>query len=56
MKRVIATFKDAETERLYHRQRSSKLPSDIQQVTLRKLRMLNNAADLRPRRATGKPS
>jgi toxin HigB-1 len=43
---VIKTFKDAETEKIYQRQRSRKLPSDIQQVALRKLRMLNNAINL----------
>jgi proteic killer suppression protein len=47
---VIKTFRDEETEKVFHRQLSRKLPSDIQQVALRKLRMLNNAytmADLR---------
>jgi proteic killer suppression protein len=43
---VIKTFKDAETEKIYQRERSRKLPSDIQQVALRKLRMLNNAINL----------
>jgi proteic killer suppression protein len=43
---VIKTFKDAETEKIYQRERSRKLPSDIQQVALRKLRMINNAIDL----------
>jgi proteic killer suppression protein len=40
---VIRTFKDDETRKIYQRQRSRKLPSDIQQVALRKLRMINNA-------------
>jgi proteic killer suppression protein len=47
---VIKTFRDEETEKVFHRQFSRKLPSDIQLVALRKLRMLNNAytiADLR---------
>lgn len=47
---MIKSFKDEETEKIYHRYRSRKLPPDIQQVALRKLRMLNNAvtlADLR---------
>ena len=47
---VIRTFKDEETEKVFQRQFSRKLPADIQQVALRKLRMLNNAsvmADLR---------
>ena len=43
---MIRTFKDVETEKIYQRQRSRKLPSDIQQVALRKLRMINNAASL----------
>ena len=43
---MIKSFKDAETERIFHRQRSRRLPPDIQQVALRKLRMLNNAASL----------
>jgi len=43
---VIRTFKDAETEKIYQRERSRKLPFDIQQVALRKLRMINNAINL----------
>jgi len=43
---VIKSFKDTETEAIFHRQRSRRLPSDIQQTALRKLRMLNNAASL----------
>jgi toxin HigB-1 len=43
---VIQSFKDGETERIYRRQRSRRLPADIQQVALRKLRMLNNAVSL----------
>lgn len=43
---VIKTFKDAETQKIYQRERSRKLPSDIQQVTLRKLRMINNAINI----------
>lgn len=43
---MIKTFRDAETEKIYHRERSPKLPSDIQQVALRKLRMINNAINL----------
>jgi toxin HigB-1 len=43
---VIKTFKDDETRKIYQRERSRKLPSDIQQVALRKLRMLNNAINL----------
>jgi proteic killer suppression protein len=43
---VIKSFKDAEAEKIYRRQPSRKLPHDIQQVILRKLRMLNNAVSL----------
>jgi toxin HigB-1 len=43
---VIKTFKNAETEKIYQRERSRKLPYDIQQVALRKLRMINNAINL----------
>ena len=43
---MIRTFKSKETEKLFKRERSRKLPSEIQQVALRKLRMLNNAQTL----------
>jgi proteic killer suppression protein len=43
---VIKSFKDDETEKIFNRYYSRRLPSDIQQVALRKLRMLNNAATL----------
>jgi len=43
---VIKSFKDSETEKIFHRQWSRKLPGEIQQVALRKLRMLSNAATL----------
>jgi toxin HigB-1 len=43
---VIQSFKDRETQKIFERQRSRKLPSDIQQVALRKLRMLNRAETL----------
>jgi len=39
---VIRTFKDDQTQKIYQRGRSRKLPPDIQQVALRKLRMINN--------------
>jgi toxin HigB-1 len=45
-KAVIKTFKDDSTQKIYQRQPSRKLPSDIQQVALRKLRMLNNAISI----------
>lgn len=40
---MIKSFKDSETEKIYNLTHSRKLPSDIQQIALRKLRMLNNA-------------
>ena len=40
---MIRSFKDDETEKIFNRQHSRKLPPDIQQVAIRKLRMLNNA-------------
>jgi proteic killer suppression protein len=43
---VIRTFKNKETEKIFNRQQSKKLPSDIQQIALRKLRMLNRATIL----------
>lgn len=43
---MIKTFKDAETQKIYQRERSRKLPVDIQQVALRKLRMINNAINI----------
>jgi toxin HigB-1 len=43
---VIQNFKNKETQKIFERQRSRKLPSDIQQVALRKLRMLNRAETL----------
>ena len=43
---MIKSFKDIEAEKIYNRVRSRRLPSDIQQVALRKLRMLNNAGSL----------
>jgi toxin HigB-1 len=43
---MIQSFKDKEARRIFNRQRSRKLPHDIQQVALRKLRMLNRASTL----------
>lgn len=40
---MIISFKDSETEKIYNLTRSRRLPSDIQQIALRKLRMINNA-------------
>lgn len=47
---MISSFKDRETERIWHGEVSRRLPREIQEVARRKLRMLNNArtlADLR---------
>jgi toxin HigB-1 len=43
---MIKSFKDSETEKVFSRRLSRGLPTDIQQVALRKLRMLNNAISL----------
>lgn len=43
---MIRTFADPETERIWLGHRSRKLPSDIQQVARRKLRLLNRVARL----------
>jgi len=43
---MIKSFADHESEKIWHGNRSSKLPSSIQQVARRKLRMSNNAQDL----------
>lgn len=43
---MIKNFKDDETQKIYQRQRSRKLPVDIQQVALRKLRMINNSISI----------
>ncbi|MDQ7784569.1 MAG: type II toxin-antitoxin system RelE/ParE family toxin [Desulfomonilaceae bacterium] len=43
---MIENFKCKETERIFNREFSRKLPHDIQAVALRKLRMLNRATKL----------
>ena len=43
---MIRSFKSKEAEKLFHRFRSKKLPQDIQQIALRKLRMLNRSTSL----------
>ena len=43
---MIRSFKAKEAEKIFNRERSKKLPSDIQQLALRKLRMLNRAVTL----------
>jgi proteic killer suppression protein len=43
---MIYSFKCKETEKVFNRIISEKFPKDIQRSALRKLRMLNRAADL----------
>ncbi|GAK53886.1 plasmid maintenance system killer [Candidatus Moduliflexus flocculans] len=43
---MIQTFASKETEAIWQGRVSKKLPTDIQQVARRKLRMLNNAMTL----------
>lgn len=43
---MIRSFRNKETEKVFRRQLSRKLPTDIQQVALRKLRMLNRSLTL----------
>jgi proteic killer suppression protein len=43
---VIKSFRNSETEKIYFREGSRKLPSNIQQIALRKLRMINNANNI----------
>jgi proteic killer suppression protein len=43
---MIKSFKTKETEKVFRREGSGKLPRDIQQVALRKLRMINSAKNL----------
>lgn len=40
---MIKSFADAETEKVFHRRFSRRLPADIQPIALRKLRMLASA-------------
>lgn len=44
---MIVSFACKETEKIWRGQRSRKLPPDIQEVARRKLRMLNNAHDVK---------
>jgi len=47
---MIKSFRSKETERIWNKQTSRKLPFEIQNIARRKLRMLNNAeilSDLR---------
>ncbi|RKX30291.1 MAG: type II toxin-antitoxin system RelE/ParE family toxin [Verrucomicrobia bacterium] len=40
---MIRSFKSKEAARLFQRERSKRLPADLQRVALRKLKMLNQA-------------
>ena len=53
---MISSFRDRETERIWHGEFSRRLPHEIQEVARRKLRMINNArsvVDLRVPPPTG---
>ncbi len=43
---MIRSFKSDETGKIFNREYSRRLPQDIQQIALRKLRMLNRAINL----------
>jgi len=43
---MIKSFKDKESETIFHRSFSRKLPQDIQKTAMRKLWMLDAATDL----------
>ena len=43
---MIRTFQCKETEKIFHRTQSTRFPAEIQEVALRKLRMLNRSAGL----------
>jgi len=43
---MIKSFGDKETEKIWNGVFSKKLPSDIQPIARRKLRMINNAQDI----------
>ena len=43
---MIKSFKGKETEKTYRQEVSRKIPRDMQQVAIRKLRMLNNAKNI----------
>jgi proteic killer suppression protein len=43
---VIKSFRDTETEKVFERRFSRRLPNDMQSVALRKLRMISNAVDV----------
>ena len=48
---MIKSFGNKETEKVYRRDYVKKLPTEIQQGSLRKLRMLNNAKSMQDLRS-----
>lgn len=48
---MLRSFADEETETIWQGVRSRRLPPEIQEAARRKLRMLNNAQDLRDLRS-----
>ena len=44
---MIKSFRDEETERIFGREYSRRLPSDIQRIALRKLLMIDAAIEVR---------
>jgi proteic killer suppression protein len=43
---LINSFADKETEKIWEGEKSKVLPTEIQQVARRKLRMINNAENI----------
>jgi proteic killer suppression protein len=43
---MIGSFRDKDAEAIFNRTRSRRIPNDVQQTALRKLRMIHNAATL----------
>jgi len=43
---MIESFRCKETERIFHREYSRRLPTDIQKAAFRKLRMLNRSSSV----------
>ena len=43
---MIGSFKCSETEKIFNRQFSRKLPNNIQKIAFRKLRMLNRSSTI----------
>jgi len=50
---MIRSFADPETEKIWNGERSRKLPSDIQNVARRKLRLINRTTNLFDLRVPG---